>query len=190
MIEGLIFAASINGKHGSLCMDEVVVTEDGRVMLCELGEEVLEPKRSSGMATPYWMSPEEIKGETITAKSDVWSLGTYVWELIEREPPYMEFPPLKALFFIQSKGVAELKQPELVSDELKAFLARCFVKDPEKRASFEELAQVCCRQNEREEGKKASLTMELMVMMKTTKNRTHFSQRPVASQSLLLLSRE
>lgn len=190
MIEGLILATRVNRCHDSLCMDEVVVTEDGRVMLCELGEEVLESKRSSVTPTPYWLSPEKIMGKGVDAKSDVWTLAIYVWEAIESDPPYMEFPLLKALFFTSTKGVPELKKPELLSDELKAFLARCLVKEPEKRPSFQELALVCDRSCVDEERRRGISDEEggLRDGKKRTIKRIHFLQRRAAKQSLCLSS--
>ena len=38
--------------------------------------------------TPEYASPEQIKGESITTQSDIYSLGVLLYEIISGEPPY------------------------------------------------------------------------------------------------------
>jgi serine/threonine protein kinase len=38
--------------------------------------------------TLLWMAPEVIRGEEYTIKSDVFSFGIIIWEIISREEPY------------------------------------------------------------------------------------------------------
>jgi len=87
------------------------------------------------------MAPELIRGHDYGTKVDIWSLGIMLMEMVEGEPPYMEFPPLRALFQITTKGITPLKEPHKWSKELANFYDRCLDKDPEKRSSAEELLQ-------------------------------------------------
>ena len=63
-------------------------------------------------------------------------------ELLEGEPPYMNFAPIRALFFITTKGVPDLKQPERWSPQLQDFLSLCLTKDYLQRPSARELLKV------------------------------------------------
>ena len=70
-------------------------------------------------------------------------------ELLEGEPPYMEFPPLRALFLITTKGIPPLKEPGNFPPVLVEFLDTCLEQDAEKRVESTELlkhaffAQAC-----------------------------------------------
>lgn len=88
------------------------------------------------------MAPEVVTGREYGTKVDIWSLGIMAIEMIEGDPPYMEEEQLKALYLIRTNGTPQLKKPELLSRELKTFLAVCLCVDVRSRASADELLQV------------------------------------------------
>jgi serine/threonine protein kinase len=63
-------------------------------------------------------------------------------EMAEGEPPYLEYPPLRALFLIATSGPPQLKEPHKWSAEFKDYLARSLETEVERRASSEELLSV------------------------------------------------
>lgn len=61
-----------------------------------------------------------------------------IMECAEGEPPYMEFPPLRALFLITTKGIPDLQTPEIWSKEFLDFTRQCLLLDTTKRPSSRE----------------------------------------------------
>lgn len=87
-------------------------------------------------------APELIRGQEYDTKVDIWSLGIMIMEMAEGEPPYMEFPPLRALFLITTKGIPDLKEPSKWSQNFQNFVALCLEKDPSQRPDALELLKV------------------------------------------------
>ena len=53
--------------------------------------------------------------------------------MCEGEPPYMESPPLRALFLITTKGIPPLADGAKWSADLKDFVSQCLIKKVEDR---------------------------------------------------------
>jgi p21-activated kinase 1 len=60
-------------------------------------------------------------------------------ELAEREPPYVDVPPMRALYMIVSQGVPPISSPETRSSDFLDFLDACLKKEPVKRATATQL---------------------------------------------------
>jgi len=133
ILQALSYIHSLHRIHRDIKSDNVLIGEDGSIKLADFGYAAQltqqKSKRTTVVGTPYWMAPEVIQGTDYDYKVDVWSLGIMLMEMTDGEPPYMEFPPLRALFLITTQGIPGLKEPQKWSPECKDFLAKCLAKD-------------------------------------------------------------
>jgi len=59
-------------------------------------------KKGDIVGTPYWMAPEVVRGHGCGRRSDIWSAGCTILEMLTLKPPFKHFEPLAALFHIAS----------------------------------------------------------------------------------------
>ncbi|KNC46277.1 STE/STE11 protein kinase [Thecamonas trahens ATCC 50062] len=95
---------------------------------------------ASVVGTPNFMAPEVIRQRGGSHKSDIWSVGCTVIEMLTGSPPWSEFEPQAAMFHIGTTKTGP-KLPDNISPACVAFFARCFAFEPEDRASAAELEQ-------------------------------------------------
>ncbi|KAF0875081.1 RON protein, partial [Crocuta crocuta] len=82
-----------------------------------------------------WMALESLQTYRFTTKSDVWSFGVLLWELLTRgAPPYPHIDPFDLTHYL-AQG-RRLPQPEYCPDSLYAVMQHCWVADPAGRPTF------------------------------------------------------
>jgi len=144
-LKGLMYIHSLHRIHRDIKSDNILMGMNGDIKLADFGYAAQltrqKQKRNTIVGTPYWMAPELIRGQNYDTKVDVWSLGIMAMEMAEGEPPYMEFPPLRALFLITTKGIPPLKEPRKWSPVFQSFVSTCLEKEAENRPDSFELAK-------------------------------------------------
>jgi len=131
--------------HRDIKSDNILLNCKGYIKLADFGFSCQLTKekalRTSVIGTPYWMPPEIIGGLEYGTKVDIWSLGIMLIEMAEGEPPYMDYPPLRALYMISTKGIPPFREKNKWSEELVDFRNKCLMVEQDKRPSGEELIE-------------------------------------------------
>ncbi|MFD7863299.1 serine/threonine-protein kinase [Streptomyces sp. NPDC059783] len=83
------------------------------------------------VGTPGYMSPEQLNGETLDIRSDIFTLGLLLWECLMGRSPFAEGPVQARLYAIVNEDVDPSPLP--VSPQLKTVVRRCTARDPRER---------------------------------------------------------
>ncbi|MCW5620617.1 MAG: protein kinase [Burkholderiales bacterium] len=89
--------------HRDLKPDNIMLREDGSLVLTDFGiakdlsRNMNQTTRGEGLGTPYYLSPEQAVSSQVDPRSDLYSLGVMLYELLVGEPPYRGDDPLTVL---------------------------------------------------------------------------------------------
>ncbi|CAB3398078.1 unnamed protein product [Caenorhabditis bovis] len=104
-------------------------------------------KSKGGRLPLKWMSPEAIRHYEFSIKSDVWSFGILLFEVITLGgSPYPGMPPEDVLPFLENGG--RIEQPDNCPDDFYEVMKECWHTDPDERAEFSEIRQKLAAQLE------------------------------------------
>src|SRR5438477_592319 len=132
--------------HGDVKPANVLITDDGRVKLMDFGMARLASRDSAAtplVGTPAYWCPEQIMGKPQDARSDMFSLGVVLYEMVTGQRPF----DADSLQGICSRVLSSTPlPPSHANRSLPAafddIVARCLAKDPAGRYSnAEALAQ-------------------------------------------------
>lgn len=96
MMEALLAGLAYSHDHGVIHRDikpaNVMMTKDGRLKLADFGVARIESssltQAGTMIGTPSYMSPEQFMGQTIDARTDLYSAGVLLYQLLTGEKPF------------------------------------------------------------------------------------------------------
>ncbi|KAG1746538.1 uncharacterized protein EDB91DRAFT_1245730 [Suillus paluster] len=142
ILEGLHYLHRCDVVHCDLKAANILTTKTGNIKLSDFGvslnlKAIEREKDVAG--TPNWMAPEVIELKGASTKSDIWSLGCTVVELLTGRPPFGDITNTMTVMFRIVED--EMPIPEECSEPLKDFLQQCFQKEPLMRPDAERLCE-------------------------------------------------
>lgn len=139
--EALKYAHSKGVVHRDVKPSNVSIDADGHAKLMDFGlakvnrlEEQLREDADIVLGTPYYMSPEQARGDALDLRTDIYNLGVLAFELLTGERPYTG----RSKSEVQRKHVqAPIPLPRdlnrSVPADLNAFVRKCLQKHPADR---------------------------------------------------------
>lgn len=92
-LSALAYAHSLSVVHRDIKPANIMVTPEGRVKLMDFGIARMAADRSltktgQMVGSLYYMSPEQVEGKSLDARSDLYSLGVTLYELVTSKKPF------------------------------------------------------------------------------------------------------
>jgi serine/threonine-protein kinase len=137
--EALAVAHNAGVIHRDLKPSNVLIRQDGTPVLVDLGIAVVSDAtkltQTGGLiGTPHYMSPEQVRGQPLDGRSDLYALGIMLYEMLAGTRPFEAVEPVAILHkqAYEQPIPLEKRRPDL-SPQVLAVVATCLQKEPERR---------------------------------------------------------
>ncbi len=137
--DGLEEAHKLGVIHRDLKPSNIMIDREGNVRIMDFGiARSLKEKGITGagvmIGTPEYMSPEQVEGKEVDQRSDIYSLGVILYEMVTGRVPFEGDTPFT--IGMKHKGETPKNPRELntqISDDLNRLILRCLEKDKDNR---------------------------------------------------------
>jgi serine/threonine protein kinase/tetratricopeptide (TPR) repeat protein len=137
--EGLEEAHRLGVVHRDLKPGNIMIDKDGDAKIMDFGiARSLSGRGITGagvlIGTPEYMSPEQVEGKDIDQRSDIYSLGVILYEMVTGRLPFAGDTPLSVAHKQKYEAPEDPKKLNAqLPDDLARVILKCLAKDRDKR---------------------------------------------------------
>ncbi len=145
--QGLGYAHANGVVHRDIKTANIRLLDNGEAKIMDFGIAKITSSHFTRtgmiMGTPHYMAPEQIRGEKVDGRADIFSLGVLLYELLVYRKPFPGDSPTSVLFKIIHENPEPLVDATFTPPEgLEAIVARAIEKKPDARyQTCEEMAE-------------------------------------------------
>ncbi|MBN1427063.1 MAG: serine/threonine protein kinase [Anaerolineae bacterium] len=141
--EGMAYCHENGVVHRDLKPENILVSPDSQPVIMDFGLALTKGTRrvtygslSATMGTPDYMAPEQVEGQRGDPRTDIYALGTILFEMLSGSTPFSGDNPMvvMAMRLNDDAPRIDLVQPG-ISPYLAAIVACCLQRNPSKRFS-------------------------------------------------------
>ncbi|VAI14040.1 unnamed protein product [Triticum turgidum subsp. durum] len=130
--------------HRDLKSSNLLVDKNWTVKVADFGLSRLKRETylttKTGKGTPQWMAPEVLRNEPSDEKSDVYSYGVILWELVTQKIPWENLNSMQVIGAVGFMN-QRLEIPSETDPYWTSLILSCWETDPQSRPSFQELLE-------------------------------------------------
>jgi serine/threonine protein kinase len=137
--EGLSEAHKANIVHRDIKPENILIDSRGRVKILDFGLAKLKgvsklTKETSTLGTIHYMSPEQLQGKEVDQRSDIWSLGVVLYEMLTGEVPFKGEYESAVTYAILNEEPKLFKEIESkYSANIRSIITKMILKERENR---------------------------------------------------------
>ncbi|MEJ6537109.1 MAG: Stk1 family PASTA domain-containing Ser/Thr kinase [Mycobacterium sp.] len=138
-------ALNFSHQHGIIHRDvkpaNIMISKAGAVKVMDFGiaraladSSNSVTRTAAVIGTAQYLSPEQARGESVDARSDVYSLGCVLYEMLTGEPPFVGDSPVAVAYqHVREDPVPPSQRHPGISPELDAVVLKALTKNPDNR---------------------------------------------------------
>ncbi len=137
--EGLTEAHKKHIVHRDIKPANILIAKDGGIKIVDFGLAKLAgltrlTRTGTTLGTVAYMSPEQARGEEVDGRTDIWSLGVILYEMLTGELPFKGDYEQAVLYSVLNENPASMTQiKESIPADLERIVSTALEKDKDKR---------------------------------------------------------